>query len=459
MSHSDSLPHPLKPIVDVVGEAFRPYAREKGITLSTMTDENLWVNCAPEAIERILMNLVSNALKFTPAGGRVNLVLREYEGPDAKTGEIELHVFDTGKGIPHDQQERIFERFKRADDVGEAIPGSGIGLALVKELTEAHGGRVKVESEPGKGTVVSVILPIYNVKPGVDLVSDQVISDALKLEVDVLEQPQGLVAEDSEDPDSGRPRVLVIEDNRDMQLYLHQLLSEHYQLEVAGDGDSGLKYAQDEIPDLVICDVMLPKRDGYQVSHELKTDVRTSHIPIILLTARSDEDSKLEGLREHVDDFLTKPFNDEELMLRIANLLAIRDILKARYSGELNAGNDPRSNLNEPERRFMERLEVVMEKQYPSQDFTIADMASAMALSVRQLQRKLKALTDQQPGHYLRLYRLNQSLSLLQKGKLVGDVSYSVGFGSPAHFAKCFRAQYGCTASEYQSGEGKFGSV
>jgi AraC-like DNA-binding protein len=171
------------------------------------------------------------------------------------------------------------------------------------------------------------------------------------------------------------------------------------------------------------------------------------------LTARSDEDSKLEGLRGQVDDFLAKPFNDEELMLRVANLLAIRDILKARYSGQLHSGGDPRSGLSEPERRFMERLETVLEEHHAEQEFTIEQMASGLAMSVRQLQRKLKALTDQQPGHYLRMYRLNRSLALLLDGKRIGDAAYSVGFGSPAHFASCFRAQYGCTPSEYQARE------
>jgi DNA-binding response OmpR family regulator len=237
-----------------------------------------------------------------------------------------------------------------------------------------------------------------------------------------------------------------------MQYYLHQLLSDSYRVELTGDGESGLERAREEIPDLVICDVMLPQRDGYQIAHELKSDERTSHIPVIMLTARSDEDSRLEGLREHVDDFLTKPFNDEELMLRIANLLAIRDILKARYSGRLNIGEDPRVQLSEPEQRFLERLEKVMDANFTHQDFSIEDMAAALALSPRQLQRKLKALTDQQPTHYLRLYRLKRSLELLRKGKLIGDVAYSVGFGSPAHFSSCFRAQYGCTPTEYQKG-------
>jgi signal transduction histidine kinase/DNA-binding response OmpR family regulator/streptogramin lyase len=446
-------PQPLKPIVEVVSEAFRPYAREKGITLSVMTDENLWVNCASDAIERMLMNLVSNSLKFTPKGGRVNVILREYEdGPDSKSDQVELAVFDTGKGIPHDMQQAIFERFKRADEFGEAVPGSGIGLALVKELTDAHGGKITLKSEPGKGTVVTILLPRHRVKAGVALKSDLVSSEALNLEIDTLEQPKPLITDGSNETDVDKPQLLVIEDNRDMQAYLYQMLSGNYQVELMGDGEAGLAFALEQIPDIVVCDVMLPKKDGYQVSHELKADDRTSHIPIIMLTARSDEDSKLEGLREHVDDFLTKPFNEEELMIRIANLLAVRDIMKARYSGQLHAGGDPRSELREPERLFMERLELTLDKNHVDLEFTITQMADCMALSVRQLQRKLKALTDQQPGHYLRLYRLNRSLALLQVGKRIGDVAYSVGFGSPAHFASCFRAQYGSTPTEYQEG-------
>lgn len=446
-------PQPLKPIVEVVSEAFRPYAREKGITLSVMTDENLWVNCESDAIERILMNLVSNSLKFTPKGGRVNVILRELEdGSDSEDDQVELAVFDTGKGIPHDMQQAIFERFKRADEFGEAVPGSGIGLALVKELTDAHGGKATLKSEPDKGTVVTILLPRYRVRAGVALKSDLVSSEALNLEIDTLEQPKPLTKDDGNGKDGEKPQLLVIEDNRDMQVYLYQMLSGDYEVELAGDGEAGLDFAFEQIPDIVVCDVMLPKKDGYQVSHELKTDDRTSHIPIIMLTARSDEDSKLEGLREHVDDFLTKPFNEEELMIRIANLLAVRDIMKARYSGQLHAGGDPRSELREPERLFMERLELTLDKNHVDLEFTITQMADCMALSVRQLQRKLKALTDQQPGHYLRLYRLNRSLALLQAGKRIGDVAYSVGFGSPAHFASCFRAQYGSTPTEYQEG-------
>lgn len=298
--------------------------------------------------------------------------------------------------------------------------------------------------------MVTVLLPRHEVKAGVQLKSDLVSSEALRLEIDTLEQPEAVIKDDESGKDTDKPQLLVIEDNRDMQAYLYQMLSGQYEVELAGDGETGLTLALEQVPDIVICDVMLPKKNGYQVAHSLKADEGTSHIPIIMLTARSDEDSRLEGLREHVDDFLTKPFNDEELMLRVANLLAVRDILKARYSGQLHSGEDPKSDLREPERHFLERLELTLEKNFTDQDYTIAQMADGLALSVRQLQRKLKALTDQQPGHYLRLYRLRQSQPLLQMGKRIGDVSYSVGFGSPAHFASCFRAQYECTPTEYQ---------
>jgi signal transduction histidine kinase/ligand-binding sensor domain-containing protein/CheY-like chemotaxis protein len=444
------MPQPIKPLVEVVVEAFRPFARNKGIALTALTDDRLWVKCDPEAIERILMNLVSNALKFTSSGGRVNVVLREHETSTAGGGQVELQVFDTGKGIPKDQQDSIFKRFKRADDSGEAIAGSGIGLALVKELTEAHGGSITLESEPGKGTLVNVLLPLYRPEPGVSLVSDKAASDALQLEVDVLEQPEHVLGGSSGKGDSDQPKILVIEDNKDMQYYLHELLSPHYSVELAVNGEDGLSIAQETIPDLIICDIMLPIKDGFQVSHELKSDHKTSHIPIIILTARGDEDSRLTGLREHVDDYVTKPFNEEELMLRVGNLLAVRDILKARYSGELIIGKDPRYNLNETERQFLDQLDNVLDCHYSDEHFSVVEMASGMAMSVRQLQRKLKALTDQQPVNYLRLYRLHSSLELLKKGKRVGDVAFAVGFGSPTYFSSCFRAQFGQTPTEFQ---------
>ena len=452
-------PQPLKPIVESVIEAFRPYARDKGVALSVMTNEHLWADCDPDAIERLLMNLLSNALKFTPWGGRVNVVLRERENGQGQPEEVELIVFDTGKGIPHDQQQAVFERFKRANELGEAIPGSGIGLALVRELTEAHGGKVTLESESDKGTVVTVLLPRYRVKPGVDHKSERFLTEALRLEVEALEQPEPMLTDDADRRGVGQPMVLVIEDSLDMQAYLHYLLSADYEVNLAGDGKSGVDYAREHVPDIVLCDVMLPKMDGYEVVHELKSNNATSHIPIIMLTARSDESSRLEGLREHVDDYLTKPFNDEELLLRITNLLAVRDILKARFSGQLLEGENPQSNLKEPERRFIENLERVMEKHHGDEELTIIQLADYMAMSVRQLQRKLKALTDQQPNGYLRLYRLKRSLALLQEGRRISEVAYAVGFGSPAHFASCFRAKFGCTPTEYQAGRGQTSSA
>ena len=244
----------------------------------------------------------------------------------------------------------------------------------------------------------------------------------------------------------------MIEDSRDMQAYLHYLLSAGYEVELAGDGKSGVDYALEHVPDIVLCDVILPKMDGYEVAHELKSNKATSHIPLIMLTARSDENSRLEGLREQVDDYLTKPFNDEELLLRITNLLAVRDILKARFSGQLLEGENPQSTLKEPERKFIENLERVMEKHHEDEELTMTQLAGYMAMSVRQLQRKLKALTDQQPSGYLRLYRLKRSLALLREGRRISEVAYAVGFGSPAHFASCFRAKYGCTPTEYQAG-------
>ena len=248
-----------------------------------------------------------------------------------------------------------------------------------------------------------------------------------------------------------RTRLLVAEDNADMRSYLCQLLSAEYRVTGADSGEAGLQAAEEQIPDLVVCDLMLPGMDGFEVVHKLRGDEKTSHIPIIMLTARSDRESRLEGLRERVDDYLIKPFNDEELVLRIANLLAIRDILRARFGGALIAGEEARDLLREPERRFLEKLQGVLETHYAQEAFSISSMASEMAMSERQLQRKLRAVTDQTPALYLRLFRLHRSLKLLADGRRVSEVAYDVGFSSPAYFASCFRAQFGCTPREYQA--------
>jgi CheY-like chemotaxis protein len=254
------------------------------------------------------------------------------------------------------------------------------------------------------------------------------------------------------DPD--RDLVLVVEDNADMRAYIVALLAREYECLEAENGDEAVALAFEHVPDLVLCDIVLPGRDGFEVSHALKEDQRTSHVPIILLTARHDRDSRLHGWEEKVDGYLTKPFDDDELMLRVANLLDVREILKNRFASRFFENAVESNGMNPRDRVFMARLESVLEEGYGSESFGVERIAAGMFMSVRQVQRKLKALTGQTPSALLRAFRLRRARELLRTGLAVSQVSDATGFSSPAYFSTCFKAQFGVPPGEYQETNG-----
>ena len=434
-------------MVKAITESFQVLAEEKDLQLTLEQTGDLWVSCAPDVLDKILLNLLSNAIKYTPAGGRITV------GTTVNRDKVELSVSDTGVGISEQDQQTIFERFQRADDHGEAVPGAGIGLALVKELVEACDGQIKLESKPGKGTTFTVSLPLCEKAPYKDETGRTAVSqEAVELEVESIIQIDTVPVPVSDHVADGKPLILIVEDNPDMQNYLVELLSDTYCCDVASDGQQALDKAFESIPDLLLCDVMLPKLDGFQVTHALREDERTSHVPIIMLTAREDRNSRMEGLQEKVDDYLTKPFDDEELRLRIANLLDIRDILKNRYSHRFFDEPWPDQALNVKENGFMEKLENALNERHSDPEFDLLQMASVMYMSTRQLQRKLKAITGHNPAEFLRSFRLRRARELLRKGSQVGLTADAVGFSSHAYFASCFKAQFAQTPSDYQQG-------
>jgi signal transduction histidine kinase/ligand-binding sensor domain-containing protein/CheY-like chemotaxis protein/AraC-like DNA-binding protein len=439
---------PVSATVDSIVESFLPLAQDKGLQLSVEQDDELWVNCAPDALENILLNLLSNAIKYTPAGGLITV--RTRLGDDDM---VEVAVSDTGIGIPKEEHEAVFERFHRVGNGGETVPGAGIGLALVRELVQAHGGRVGLVSELDEGTTVTVKLPRCEAGMPVNHGNRRATSaDARALEIETLTLHADRPEMEPTDVANDKPLLLIVEDNRDLQYYLFDLLTDTYQCMVAGDGEEALECAFEHIPDLVLLDLMLPKMDGFQVSHALKEDERTSHIPIMMLTARNDRDSRMESWKEKVDGYLTKPFDDDELRLRIANLLEIRDILKCRFSTEFFADAKPHQAVDQKENGFMKKLEQVLERCHVEAEFGASQIAPELYMSPRQLQRKLKAITGHHPAEFLRSYRLRKARELLQAGMPVGLTADTVGFSSPTYFTSCFKAQFGQTPSEYQHG-------
>lgn len=428
------------PVIRQAIAAFESLAVDRELDLAPETIEDLTLQTTVDALEKIAVNLISNAIKFSQRRGQIRVSLRVCS---AEVGT--LVVSDTGRGIAAGDLPHIFEPFMRGSDDAEHIPGSGLGLALVHELVTAHGGQVQVESTPDVGSTFRVSLPLATVPATRELGASATSEDARLVVAAMSAGDAAMTRSGQELP--GEASVLVIEDNPDMRAYLGQVLGHDYQVAFAGDGDAGLQAAFREVPDLVVCDIMLPGKDGYEICHALKTDDRTSHIPVILLTALEGRDDRLKGLAEKADDYLVKPFDEAELLQRIANLLALRTLLQRRYARDLRF-EAPLADLSKRDQAFLQRLARVVAAHYAESDFDVPGLASAMAAGERNLQRKLKALLGMTPAEYLREYRLQQAMELLRAGERPGEVAFATGFVSQAHFSKCFRAQFGLSPSE-----------
>lgn len=455
-SISQKSPQAIGRIIRLLVEAFADLAKEKDIQLVIQETIEINFEFTNDAIEKIVLNLLSNAIKYSKPGGVIKVSTRR-----TKQNQFNIEISDSGIGIPADKINTVFERYNRVlDDKSEQITGAGIGLALVKALVESHQGNITIESELGKGTTVSINLPIINE------VNDLQVSPHSNDEVIAMEL-MGLSSQTvtfQQTPpvsnalyDSDKPSILVIEDNQDMRNFISTSISQDYQVSTAINGRQGLEQAIKEVPDLIISDVMMPGMDGYEVTHALRTNQVTSHIPIILLTARGDRESRLKGWQNKTDEYLTKPFDIEELLIRIDNLLSIRDILCKRFGEELNIGNNSTQfDISEPspeqkrEKDFVAKLEVIVASCYMQPDIKMAEIAAKIYMSERQLYRKLRAILDISPNHYLRSYRLKIAASLLDQGRPVTNVMIDCGFSTHSYFSKCFKAQYGCSPSEFK---------
>lgn len=440
-------PVALEPIVRLVAAEFDSAARQRSLELAVEIGEDVIVASNPEALQGILINLVSNAVKYTPPGGRVAIELGR-EGDEAV-----LRISDTGIGIAAEDLPGLYELFERATTMAH---GTGVGLTVVKELVDAHGGRIAIESAPGVGTAVTVHLPALqgDAGAGTEALAPVGIDPWLDPSPDT---GSALPLADAPPPaEASGPEILIVDDNEDMRRFLVGLLSPHYQCLEAEDGAAGLATAIERIPDAIVCDVMMPGVDGFELLRRLRGDERSSHIPVVMLTARGDEASRLEGLRERADDYLAKPFNADELRLRLRNLLELGELRAARARQHLIADTTepvrqaPPVDLSPREHRFIERLESAMATRFADPAFGAIELAEAVFMSPRQLQRKLKALLGISPAAYIRDFRLTRAREALESGRPVTDVALDCGFSSPSHFSQSFRARFGTRPSEWR---------
>lgn len=392
-----------------------------------------------DKLETILNNLLSNAFKFTPEGGEVSFSMTVFENEE----RCEFTVSDTGPGIHSKDLPKIFDRFYQVDaDVQREFEGSGIGLALTKELVLLMGGDIDVSSEPGKGTKFRVALPYSQ---GQNSIIPQEI-DFNYARTNAAPATDPYVQNDT--VHNKTYTVLLVEDNKDLSTYLSGILEKIYTVKVAGNGEEGLAIAKEEIPDLIISDMMMPKMDGFTLCEEMRKNEGTSHIPFILLTARSSVETRLAGLELGADDYMTKPFNVTELQIRVKNLLHQRDNLKKLFRQELKLA--PKDiTVTSTDEKFLLRVMEIVESKMTDINFSVEQLSEEVGMSRKNLHRKLVALVDQTPNEFIRIFRLKTAMQLLeQQSGTVKEVAFGVGFNNLSYFAKCFKEQFGISPAE-----------
>ncbi|MEK6152740.1 ATP-binding protein [Flavobacteriaceae bacterium 3-367] len=420
--------------------SFNSHAAQRNIDYRVQIPQAvLWASFDRDKLENIIYNLLSNAFKFSGDGSEIAFNVSYGEGG------LQILVSDSGKGIPKEKIPFIFDRFYQVDSsTTKEKEGSGIGLSLSRDLVELMDGTVTVASEPNKGTIFTVQLPLEEIRTG----------QRKKAEDDTtayLGRPQHknpfvLTKVDKRN----LPTILLVEDNIDMRSFITEQLVQFYKIKEAKDGKAGLKKAITDPPDLVITDLMMPKMDGIELCKKLKTDVNTSHIPVIMLTAKAGMDNKLEGLETGADDYLTKPFDAKELLVRTKNLIEQRQKLRELYTNTEIQVDPKKVTVTSIDQKFLEQVLDLLEENYPNSDFGVPQMQKALAMSKTQLHRKLKALTNEAPGELLRNFRLKRAAQLLsQKADSVTQIAYQVGFNNLSYFAKCFKELYGVAPSTY----------
>lgn len=425
-------------------EAFAEVAAKRHIKLKVEMPEQSF-RCAIDAekMERVFFNLMSNAFKHTPDNGRISV---HWQSAGDTAGYA---VSDTGSGISPEEVNRIFDRFYQAE--GANPKGSGIGLALTKAFVELHGGSISVESEKGKGSEFKVMVPVRHVAADSVEVEPRITAEDVQTELAGVEEVPVT-------PDNEKPTLLVVDDNKDIRTLISTRMGADYNILTAADGLQGLRMAARYVPDLILCDVMMPVMDGMECVRRLKEEVSTSHIPVLMLTACSLDEQRLEGYNNGADAYLAKPFNLDLLEARCRNLLASRKLIKQLYLNAAPVSTDvkeskkarrPSHRPNDVENEFYARFAEIVEKKMADPNLQVADIAAELGLSQSQFSRKIKALTNYTPVEIIRRMRLEKAKTMLVATDAgIGEIAFAVGFSSLAYFSKCYREAFGSSPSD-----------
>ena len=420
-------------------DSFQAAARRKHIHFSfdSMPDTDYHTQADAEKLERIYFNLLANAFKFTPENGKVTVRLAALQKDGAPF--FRFTVANTGSLISAEHIRSIFDRFYKID---RHHTGSGIGLALVKAFVEIHGGSISVESDERLGTVFTVDLPVRTCEEGACVVTAPMEESASDRVDSLLREDE---AENLNDP--SKPSVLVIDDNADIRAYVHTLLNSEYSIIEAADGTEGIRKAMKYVPDVIISDVMMPGIDGIECCRRLKGELQTCHIPVILLTACSLDEQRIQGYAGGADSYISKPFSSQLLLTRIRNLIESRQRMKQFFGDRQTLAKE---DICDMDKDFVERFKSLIEVKMGDSELNVEDLGKEMGLSRVQLYRKIKSLTNYAPNELLRMARLKKAASLLASSDMtIAEVGYEVGFTSPSYFAKCYKEQFGESPTEF----------
>ena len=433
-------------------EAFRSLANKNNIQIiiKNSTNKEVGLLLLSDSLEKILMNLLSNAIKYSKDNGVIEVTI------STVNRFVKIDISDNGYGIAEKELEYIFDNFYRGDNVEyNGITGAGIGLSIVRELVIQNNGVIEVNSTINRGSSFIISLPVASdIELKVLPVKNIKDTDYLKLEIESLSTKPIIEKNHLNHNSQLSKTILIIEDNVEMRNLLVNCFKEEFNCITAPHGALGIELANKVIPDCIICDVMMPILDGYEVAKELRNNENTSHIPIIMLTAKGDNESRMLGWDQNVDDYITKPFSEKELKKRISNILDIRNILRKKFGGALSSSSITETidkfNFNEKDKSFLTRFEKIISENYQHCDFNRIQASEKMALSERQLNRKLAALVDYNFSEYLRKFRLRQAINLFGKGLQVAEIGDQIGFSSTAYFGACFKAEYSKTVRKFE---------
>ena len=442
-------PFNLVALIKEIALSFYSLAERKKITFNLISEfDEIIVYVDKEKLDKILNNVLSNAFKFTPENGKISVTIK------TSKRDCEIAVTDSGTGIPQNELDKIFDRFYQVDGSHtREYEGTGIGLSLTKELIELHKGQIKVESQEGKGSVFHLVFPL-----GKEHLKPEEIFDLLEEEKETeiiskaFEEYSEKINHSSDFQLSGEleiPTLLIVEDNSDVRNYINNILCNEYKIYEADDGEEGVQKSFNYIPDLIITDIMMPKLDGFQLCNKLKSDFRTSHIPVIMLTAKATMKDKINGLGLGADDYIMKPFEAEELKARIKNLLEQRNRLHEHFR-KFGYTEIAKQHISSADEFFIQKTLSVINENLSNSAFGIEQLAEKLAVSRALLFKKLNHLAGESPGEIIKRLRLNKAAILIGKNSgNISEIALEVGFNNPSYFSECFKKQFGILPSQY----------